>query len=262
MNDAPSLNTRAILLLTAPLIIGREQRSSTRPLAAGEYNRLASRLRDLRRQPGDLLGDGAGALIEECRHDLDAERLDRLQPGLSIRRRGAWRPRLWVRPGMRISAGGQGPSADQAPRLLRLRKPRETWAREAGRRRLEKVGRRLDRLHEGIGLAPKPAHAGWGVALGSTRPHARRAGRRGTVGACCRGRAGATNRPPGRADGSTTVSCCPYDPARGFLVGHCDAAQQATMRWRTGAGGQLAELRKGHLGARSSTLDRHRFVSV
>ena len=99
MNDAPSLNTRAILLLTAPLIIGREQRSSTRPLAAGEYNRLASRLRDLRRQPGDLLGDGAGALIEECRHDLDAERLDRLlNRGFRLSQAmERWRTRaLWV----------------------------------------------------------------------------------------------------------------------------------------------------------------------
>ena len=35
MNDAPSVNTRAILLLTAPLIIGRERRSSPHPLSAG-----------------------------------------------------------------------------------------------------------------------------------------------------------------------------------------------------------------------------------
>ena len=83
MNDAPSVNTRAILLLTAPLTIGRERPSSPQPLAAGEYNRLARRLRELRRQPADLLGDGARALLEECRLDLDAERLDRLLDGAS-----------------------------------------------------------------------------------------------------------------------------------------------------------------------------------
>ena len=78
MSDAPSLDTQAILLLTAPLMIGRERPSSPKPLAAGEYNRLARRLRELRRQPADLLGDGARTLLEECRLDLDAERLDRL----------------------------------------------------------------------------------------------------------------------------------------------------------------------------------------
>ena len=73
MNDAPSPNTRAILLLTAPLIIGRERRVSAKPLAAGEYNRLAHRLRELRRQPADLLGDDARALLEEGRFDLDTD---------------------------------------------------------------------------------------------------------------------------------------------------------------------------------------------
>ena len=78
MNDAPSLNTRAILLLTAPLIIGRERRSSPKPLAAGEYNSLARRLRELQHQTADLLGNGARPLLEECRLDLDADRLARL----------------------------------------------------------------------------------------------------------------------------------------------------------------------------------------
>ena len=44
MNDAPSLNTRAILLLTAPLIIGRERGSSPKPLAPGEYDGRIERL--------------------------------------------------------------------------------------------------------------------------------------------------------------------------------------------------------------------------
>lgn len=99
MNDAPSLNTRAILLLTAPLMIGRERPSSPKPLAAGEYNRLARRLRELRRQPADLLGDGARTLREECRLDLDPERLDRLldRGFLLSQAIERWRTRaLWV----------------------------------------------------------------------------------------------------------------------------------------------------------------------
>ena len=99
MNDAPSLNTRAILLLTAPLIIGRERRSSPRPLAAGEYNRLARRLRELQRQPADLLGSGARPLLEECRLDLDADRLaGLLDRGFLLSQAiERWRTRaLWV----------------------------------------------------------------------------------------------------------------------------------------------------------------------
>ncbi len=99
MNDAPSLNTKAILLLTAPLIIGRERRASTKPLAAGEYNRLARRLRESQRQPADLLGDGARRLVEECRLDFDSQRIERLLDrgfllGQAMER---WRTRgLWV----------------------------------------------------------------------------------------------------------------------------------------------------------------------
>ena len=99
MNDAPSLNTQAILLLTAPLILGRERRPSPKPLAAGEYNRLARRLRELRRQPADLLGESARTLLEECRLDLDPERLDRLldRGFLLSQAMERWRTRaLWV----------------------------------------------------------------------------------------------------------------------------------------------------------------------
>ena len=99
MNDSPSLNTRAILLLTAPLIIGRERPSSPKLLAAGEYNRLARRLRELQRQPADLLGDGARTLLEECRLDLDAQRLESLldRGFLLSQALERWRTRaIWV----------------------------------------------------------------------------------------------------------------------------------------------------------------------
>jgi len=57
MNSPLSHNTQAILLLTAPLILGkREGREEL--LSLGDYNRLARKLRESRRQPADLLGTG------------------------------------------------------------------------------------------------------------------------------------------------------------------------------------------------------------
>ena len=72
-----SPNAQAILLLTAPLIAGRGKPSAD-PLTAGEYRRLARRLRDLHREPADLLDRGADSLVKECGSHPDAARLDRL----------------------------------------------------------------------------------------------------------------------------------------------------------------------------------------
>ena len=72
-----SSNTQAILLLTAPLIAGREKPSAS-PLTASEYRRLAHRLRELQRQPADLLESDSSEILKECRIDPDADRLDRL----------------------------------------------------------------------------------------------------------------------------------------------------------------------------------------
>ena len=79
MTFEPSSNTKAILLLTAPLIAGRgKDAPSVKPLGAGEYRRLARRLRELQRQPADLLDPGAREIVNECRFDPDSERLERL----------------------------------------------------------------------------------------------------------------------------------------------------------------------------------------
>ena len=72
-----SPNAQAILLLTAPLIAGRGKPSAD-PLTAGEYRRLARRLRELHREPADLLDRGADSLLKECESHPDAARLDRL----------------------------------------------------------------------------------------------------------------------------------------------------------------------------------------
>lgn len=61
MTEPLSPNTQAILLLTAPLIIGRD-RSAVDLLTPTQYKRLAQALRERDRQPADLLGPDADAL--------------------------------------------------------------------------------------------------------------------------------------------------------------------------------------------------------
>ena len=98
MSTEFSSNSKAILLLTAPLIAGRGK-ASVNPLTTGEYHRLARRLRELRREPADLLGLDAESLVEECRNDVDSGRLERLLGrefllGQAVER---WRSRaIWV----------------------------------------------------------------------------------------------------------------------------------------------------------------------
>ena len=77
MNVELSSNTKAILLLTAPLILGRGK-SSARPLSVTEYDRLARRLHEHGRQPADLLSSDASRLLRDIRPDADCERISRL----------------------------------------------------------------------------------------------------------------------------------------------------------------------------------------
>lgn len=74
MNADLSSNTQAILLLTAPLIIG-QGRTSIKPLTASEYRSLARRLRELKRQPGDLLEPCSRSEMTEWGLDLETGRL-------------------------------------------------------------------------------------------------------------------------------------------------------------------------------------------
>lgn len=60
MNRPLHPNTQAILLLTAPLLVGKRQEESDR-LGLADYNRLARALRERKLQPGDLLARGASA---------------------------------------------------------------------------------------------------------------------------------------------------------------------------------------------------------
>lgn len=72
-----SPNTQAILLLTAPLIAGKST-SSTDLLSLGEYKRLARHLRDIKKQPADLMSPDAGSLLEGCQPIVGAARMRQL----------------------------------------------------------------------------------------------------------------------------------------------------------------------------------------
>ena len=74
-----SANTKAILLLTAPLIVGRRT-PAAEVLQPREYNKLAQLLHENGREPADLLGPNAHELLNENRlpDGIDADRLTRL----------------------------------------------------------------------------------------------------------------------------------------------------------------------------------------
>ena len=77
MSMSLSSNTQAILLLTAPLIVGRNEPSADL-LTPAEYKRLARFLREKQQQPADLLAPNALALLGECQQLIDSDRLKRL----------------------------------------------------------------------------------------------------------------------------------------------------------------------------------------
>lgn len=70
-------NTQAILLLTAPLAVGRTAQTHDL-LSLGDYNRLARLLRQRQRQPADLLGPDVAEVIAICVPTFDEERLKSL----------------------------------------------------------------------------------------------------------------------------------------------------------------------------------------
>lgn len=77
MNAELSNNTKAILLLTAPLL-GGDGKMPVRPLGTAEYGRLAQLLREHDRQPEDLLRPGAADLLSDLRPEVDRERIGQL----------------------------------------------------------------------------------------------------------------------------------------------------------------------------------------
>jgi len=78
MNRPVSDNTKAILLLAAPLLAGTKQRNGARILTITEYNQLARLLREGNAQPADLLSPSASALLADLRLRFDTRRLEEL----------------------------------------------------------------------------------------------------------------------------------------------------------------------------------------
>lgn len=98
MNPSLSDNTQAILLLTAPLIVGRGQPSANL-LSPGEYKRLARHLHQLGKVPADLLSGQAETVLREVHQTIDSERLKGLLGrGLALSQAiDRWQTRsIWV----------------------------------------------------------------------------------------------------------------------------------------------------------------------
>ncbi len=74
MSEPLSATTKAVLLLTAPLLVGRGGRGDgPRPLTlAREYSVLARRLVAIGREPGELLGPERAAALDECLGEVSA----------------------------------------------------------------------------------------------------------------------------------------------------------------------------------------------
>lgn len=72
-----TLNTQAILLLTAPLLLGRNP-APPELLSHGEYKKLARHLHASGHQPADLLSQGAADLLRACQPIIEETRLRHL----------------------------------------------------------------------------------------------------------------------------------------------------------------------------------------
>ena len=77
MNTELSDNTKAILLLTAPLIVGKGE-VAVRLLTLSEYNKLARRLSESGSEPADLLRMGWEEALSEWQPGFDIKRIGRL----------------------------------------------------------------------------------------------------------------------------------------------------------------------------------------
>src|SRR6185369_5963511 len=98
INSTLSANTQAILLLTAPLIVGRGE-NSKELLTPSEYGKLAQFLYSKDCQPADLVSVGGDELVLEVGKIVNSDRLKRLIAGgfLLSQAIERWRARaIWV----------------------------------------------------------------------------------------------------------------------------------------------------------------------
>lgn len=240
-----SPNAQAILLLTAPLLIGRRGPSrrpraagrrnpppNPKPLSAAEYRDFARQLRAIQREPADLLGTDATETLRASGTNLDGERILQLlgRGFLLAQAVERWRARaLWI----------MTRADPDYPRRLkaRLRENAPPVLYGCGDRTIlnggglavvgsREVNENLVRHAEDVGQLS----AGAGLAIVS-------GGARGTDQAAMRGALEAGGRSVGvLANGleraalnrdnrnffmdGRLVMVCPYDPGTRFLAGH------------------------------------------
>ena len=77
MTQKLSLNTQAILLLTAPLLLSKNSVSSDL-LTNADYKMVVRHLLDLGKKPADLLSTNANQLLDDCKSIIDKPRMERL----------------------------------------------------------------------------------------------------------------------------------------------------------------------------------------
>ncbi|WP_374389452.1 DNA-processing protein DprA [Sandaracinobacter sp.] len=77
MTPSISPNTQAILLLTAPLIVGKSSKNADL-ITPAEYRRFAKHLREIDREPSDLLTPAFGEIAEMCAPAVSPDRLTAL----------------------------------------------------------------------------------------------------------------------------------------------------------------------------------------
>jgi DNA processing protein len=244
MTQELSLNTQAILLLTAPLIAGRGS-PSTELLSPGEYKRLARHLRDSNRQPADLLNADAAELLRACQSIADAGRLQRLlgRGFLLSQVVEHWRARaIWV-----ISRA----DADYPKRLkTRLREDSPAVLYGCGDIGLLDTG----------GLASGGAR---GIDLAAMRGALDAGGKAGGVLADSLERATLDREPRNLLlDGRLTL-VSPYDPGAGFNVGNAMQRNKLIYALADAALVVSADLNSGGTWAGAiEQLDKYRFAPV
>jgi DNA processing protein len=77
MTQKLSLNTQAILLLTAPLLLSKNSVSSDL-LTNADYKMVVRHLLDLGKKPADLLSTNANQLLDDCKSIIEKPRMERL----------------------------------------------------------------------------------------------------------------------------------------------------------------------------------------
>ena len=81
MNEQVSENTKAILLLTAPLIVGKRKspdKDGLKPLTPTEYKKFALYLKELKVRPAELISPKADEILSQCAAVIAVNRLKSL----------------------------------------------------------------------------------------------------------------------------------------------------------------------------------------